>query len=101
MPTTSTQTTILPTILCDDNDAITWEHLEDVSTVRPKKEYEAKKEQQDPENEPRAYHVENVADVESHSQSNATNASFPPPPEIRITPCFENDGERLVDGNVR
>ena len=101
MSTISTQATSLPTILCDDNDAVTWEHLEDVPTACPKKEYEAKKEQQDPENEPRAYHVENVADLESHSQSNATNTSVPPPPEIRITLCFENDGERPVDGSAR
>lgn len=101
MPTTSTQTKSLPTILCDDNDAVTWEHLEDVSAVRPKKEYSAKEEQQDPENEPRAYHVEDVADLNSHSQSDAANTPFPAPPVIRITPCFENDGERLVDGNAR
>lgn len=98
MPTTSIKTT---TILCDDNDAVTWEHLEDVSAVRPKKEYSAKKEQQDPENEPQAYHVEDVADLNSHSQSNAANTPFPAPPVIRITPFFENDGERLVDGNAR
>ena len=101
MPTTSTQITSLPTILCDDNDAITWEHLEDVSTVRPKKEYSAKKEQQDPENEPRAYHVEDVANLETYRQSDAANTSFLPLPEIRITPCFENDGERPVEGNAR
>ena len=100
MPT-STQTTSLPTIICDDN-AVTWEHLEDVSTeVRPKKEYEAKKEQQHRENEPRAYHVEDVADPESYSQSDTPNTSFPSLPVIRITPCFENDGERPVDGNAR
>ena len=98
MPTTSKQTTSL---LCDDNDAVTWEHLEDVSTVRPKEEYSAKKEQQDPEDQARGYHVEDITDLEPHSQSNAANTSFPPPPEIRITPCFENDGERPVDGNAR
>lgn len=69
VPTSPTLTLIKmapkPTIFYhdDDDDAVTWEHLEDIFTTPT--ENTSVKDDGESENEPRSYHVENV-DVESH-----------------------------------
>lgn len=59
----------------DDDDIVTWEHLEDIST--PSTNNESSIERRDPGNEEqsRSYHIENVAEVGSRWEMGARRSS--------------------------